>query len=265
MRFLLNPIIIFTIYLYLLKPRLKRKSVKEFIGVKFAHRGLHNENVPENTLEAFSRAIEDGVGIELDINLTKDGEVIVFHDDNLIRSCNINRKISELTYDQLKEIMIFDSDCRIPTLKEVLEIVDGKVPLLIEIKPCNNLLSLKICRKTAQILDTYQGSYCIESFNPLYLWWFRYNRSHISRGQLLSKFSYSESKKYIILIFILRTMLLNVLSRPDFVSYDYQHKRLLSVILCRIIYRTPLFAWTVPNELIESDSLKKYHSFIYEE
>ncbi|OGO90448.1 MAG: hypothetical protein A2Y17_12870 [Clostridiales bacterium GWF2_38_85] len=265
MRYLINTLVVITIYLYFLKPSMRRKPVKHFLGVKFAHRGLHNYLTPENTLSSFSRAVNDGFGIELDIHLTKDGEIVVFHDYDLLRACNVNKKISDLTYTQIKQYMIFDSDNSIPTFKEVLKLVSGKVPLLIEIKASNKILGFRICRAVVKLLDNYNGSYCIESFNPLYLFWFRHNRPDITRGQLMCKFPYRHKKRYFLFIFLLRSMLLNVLARPDFLAYDYKHKYLLSVRLCRLIFRTPMFAWTVPDELLESDALRKYNSFIFEE
>lgn len=265
MRYILPYALFVIIYLYLIKPGMRKLPVRSFLGLKFAHRGLHGDDIPENTLASFERAVDGGVGIEMDLQLTSDNEVVVFHDDDLVRSCGVHKRVRNITLTELRGHTIFNTNHSVPLFSEVLSLVDGRVPLLIELKSYGIKKGFRLCREVVEKLKNYKGSYCIESFNPLYLLWFRINHPHIARGLLLCRFPYKNSKRYIPAIFLLRSMLLNALSRPDFIAYDYSHRPLLALKLCRFIFRVPLFAWTVPQSLIESTKLSKYHSFIYEE
>ena len=264
-KYIINLAFFFVIYIYLIKPRLKRRLVHAFIGLRFAHRGLHNNHLPENSLMAFEKAVEAGVGIELDIQMTADNEIVVFHDDNLVRINGSDTKIKDLSLSQLRKLELFGSGQTIPTLSEVLELVGGRVPILIDIKPCAVKKTFLFCKVLATMLDQYQGKICIDSFNPMFLIWFRIKKPHIARGLLLCRLSYWTYKKHLPIIILMRSMILNAFARPDFIAYDYSHKHIWSISLCRFIFRVPIFAWTVPAEKIESRKLAKYHSFIYEE
>lgn len=114
----------------------RRQECLKFAEWNYAHRGLWNaaEGVPENSLPAFARAAEQGYAIELDIQITKDGRIVVFHDDTMKRMCGNEGKISDYTYEELQQFHLGDSTEKIPLLREVLQTVDGRVPLLIEIK-----------------------------------------------------------------------------------------------------------------------------------
>ncbi len=121
----------------------------------------------ENTLPAFQRALDKNCGIELDIHLTRDGELVVFHDDNLVRACDSSLKVDESTLKELQSHTLFDTDQTMPLFSEVLSLVDGKVPLLIELKTDNNVMSkryMKVCQKLKEELEGYNGTYAIQSF-----------------------------------------------------------------------------------------------------
>ncbi len=122
-------------YIFLIMPRLsKQKETKRFKGSYYAHRGLHNlENgIPENSLLAFRKALEAGYGMELDVQVTRDGELIVFHDETLERVCGIPKKIADCTCAELENYFLLETQEKIPRLAEVLELVEGKVPLIID-------------------------------------------------------------------------------------------------------------------------------------
>lgn len=159
------------------------ERVHPFLGVKWAHRGLHDKKrgIPENSFPAFRAAIEAGDGIELDVHLTKDGQLVVFHDDTFERICGRRGKWKILHMKR----------CRSTDLRrqkrgfhycQVLQLVDGKVPLLIEVKLPNT--DTKICRKLDEELRKYHGEYMIQSFNSLVLRWMKKHRNEIPRGQL---------------------------------------------------------------------------------
>ncbi len=166
--------VIIMLYLLAIMPKLTRNpGLKDLDGWLYAHRGLHNNrsDAPENSLKAFGLAVDNHYGIELDVQLTKDGVPVVIHDYNLKRACTVKRKVAEATYEELQQYRLFQSEERIPTLKEVLALVNGRVPLIVELKiPWS---PGPTCEAVSKLLKEYQGIYCIESFNPFGLAWYR--------------------------------------------------------------------------------------------
>ncbi len=189
-----------------------------FWGKNFAHRGLHtrDKSVPENSLEAFRLASEAGYGIELDVQLSKDGYVVVFHDDTLNRVCGVDSRVDEKTLDELQELRLCDSEYTIPLFSEVLEVIDGRGPLIVELK--NGKRNKELCEKTYALLKNYKGDVCVESFNPFIVAWFKKNAKEMLRGQLAAPIEeYKDMPK--IQGFILSNTLLNFLARPNFIAY----------------------------------------------
>ena len=183
-----------------------------------AHRGLHSEDkkIPENTLTAIRLAIEKGYGIECDINVLKDGTVVVFHDNNLKRLTGKNEYLINLNYDEIRDITILDSSEKIPTLKEVLDIVNCRVPLLIELKPLGD--NKLLCEKFIETIRGYQGAYAIHSFNPYIVHWFKRNHPTIIRGQI-TEFFKDDPKMKKITKYLMKTMFFNIFTKPDFINY----------------------------------------------
>jgi len=214
-------------------------------------------------MEAFRLAIKHGYGIEIDIQLTKDNIPVVFHDYSLSRVCGINKKVKELTLEELQKITLYQSEETIPTLQAVLDMVNGQVPLIIEFKVEG--INTSLCNIAAPILDQYKGLYCIQSFNPLVLRWYRKNRPAIMRGQLASNLIKDKEKGSSILYFILQNLLFNFLTKPDFISYNHVHYYMLSLVICRKIYNLPTFAWTI-NSQAELNKIRKcFDFFIFEQ
>ena len=196
----------------------KKSQKNTFEGRNYAHRGLHSEDtlVPENSLAAFRQACEAGYGIELDVRLSRDGEVVVFHDDTLERLCGVDARVDELDYAQLRELRICGTDEYIPLFGEVLELVNGSVPLIVELK--NGRQNKSLCEKSYALLSGYKGDYCIESFNPIVVGWFKRNAKEVFRGQLATDCAdYGKLKKST--AFILSRCLMNFISRPQFIAY----------------------------------------------
>lgn len=244
---------LFLIHLFLLTTRRRRTETEPFMSVPYAHRGLHDKTIPENSLPAFRAAVEGGYGIELDVQLSSDGEVMVFHDESLLRMTGCDASLYSKTKEELTALTLGDTDERIPTFREVLSLIDGRVPLLVEIKSDHAVL--EVCRKTAELLDEYKGAYMIESFHPLAVNWFRKNRPSVVRGQLSA--TLFRHGKRIFAMFIVENMLLNFLARPDFVAYDYHHKNSYSFALCRLFHRPYTVSWTVKD----AEGLKASHRF----
>lgn len=241
-----------------------RRDMTGFKKYYFAHRGLHRDEdgPPENSLTSFAQAVEVNYGIELDVQLTKDREPVVFHDYSLKRVCGLDQKVYDLTFEEIRGLRLYDSDERIPHLREVLDLVDGKVPLLIELKMDTRDISL--CDVIAPYLDRYHGPYCIESFNPLGLMWFKRNRPGIIRGQLSSDFVKEGEKGDKRLYFVLKHLLMNFLSKPDFIAYNYKYRRTPSFQLCRRLFRATTFAWTIDTQEALEESREDFDIFIFE-
>lgn len=231
--------------IFIVAPNRKRRRAVCWRGTAFAHRGLHNEVACENTLEAFEQACRANIGIELDVQLTHDGEVVVFHDADLERMLGDARKVSELTLAQLREFRLPDGS-RIPTFSEVLELVNGRVPLLVELKNGKRLFQL--CKKTYGQLHSYKGRYIIESFQPLILLWFRLHARDVIRGQLVAaREEYLEDYGGF-LASAMVNLVCNCLARPDFVSYDIRGQEHFGLKMQRRLFDTPLAVWTVKSQ-----------------
>lgn len=206
--------------LFLIAPgRATKRQKAPFFGRSFAHRGLHSEDrsVPENSLEAFRLAAKAGYGVELDVRLTKDGQVVVFHDDTLDRVCGVHARVDEKSYDELRLLRLCGTDQRIPLLREALDVIRGKGPLIVELK--SGRKNRELCEKTYAILSDYEGAVCLESFNPRILRWFRLHAKDLIRGQLASSVEdYSEDIS-LPLAFLLSHGLMHFVSRPQFIAY----------------------------------------------
>lgn len=129
--------VLFLLLLLLLRPDPSaRKKMAPFVGRRYAHRGLHcaQDGIPENSLPAFRRAVEAGYGIELDLHLTTDGQLVVFHDDTLDRVCGVTGRVDEKSYAELQQLRLLGTEERIPLFSEVLDIVAGKIPMIVEVK-----------------------------------------------------------------------------------------------------------------------------------
>ena len=136
MWWVLAAVILLAGWLFLIAPgRADKAQRAPFTGRDYAHRGLYeaDQSVPENSMEAFSRAADAGYGIELDVQLTRDQRVVVFHDDSMKRACGLDAQIHDYTFDELQQIPLFGTEHRIPLFSDVLETVGGRVPLIVEL------------------------------------------------------------------------------------------------------------------------------------
>lgn len=233
--------------LFLIAPRLRRPDMSR-LRCDYAHRGLHGDGIPENSLPAFARATERGFGIELDVQLSSDGVIMVFHDGTLIRMTGREGKLCEYTCAELQTMHLGDSGEVIPTFDQVLDTVGGRVPLLIELKGESAGGNAALCETLAARLDTYAGDFCIESFNPMLLRWFKRNRPDIVRGQLVTNTLRERPEGNRTVNFLLAHLMTNVLSRPDFVSYDGRYAREWALRLNLRLFRAVPFVWTVRDK-----------------
>ena len=213
----------------------------------YAHRGLHGNGAPENSLEAFRRAKDAGYGVELDVHLLKDGNLAVFHDSDLLRMTGKSGKITDLETDDLVNYHLLDSNCTIPTFRQVLELFDGKVPMIVELKSTGNYPEL--CEKTCAMLDTYNGPYCLESFDPRCVYWLRKNRPDLIRGQLTENYLIKRKAKLpLVLRFVLKHQMFNFLTKPDFVAYRFSDRKTVSNFFCRKLWGVQGVTWTIKTK-----------------
>ena len=214
-----------------------------FWGVNFAHRGLHSRDkaVPENSIEAFRLAARAGYGIELDVRLSRDGEVVVFHDDTLSRLCGIDRRVDELDYAALGTCKLCGQETTIPLFSEALEVIRGRGPLLVELKPSPRWREL--CEKTYAMLEDYRGEVCIESFDPRIVAWFRFHARDLLRGQLaMPAARYVKEGESPLRGFVLSRCLLNCLARPQFIAYQIGRRPL--AVRCAEMLGAMRVGWT---------------------
>ena len=242
-------LLILFIYVFLLMPGLGRgREFSPFEKVYIAHRGFFNNETekPENSLAAFASAVENGYGIELDVQMTADGKLVVFHDDSLLRMCGVDKLLEDCSFEELQTYFLKNSDEKIPLFTDVLKVIDCKVPLIVEIK--NTKKYQEVCEKTASVLDSYKGIYCIESFNPFMVAYFKKNRPAVIRGQLSTDYFKDEPQMKFTSKFVLTNLLLNFYARPDFIAYNHNHKNQFSYKILRKIYPIKNVAWTIKNQ-----------------
>jgi glycerophosphoryl diester phosphodiesterase len=273
------------LYLAAVMPRIiKKPSKKPFVGKLYAHRGLHDNhsNAPENSMAAFRKAVEAGYGIECDVQLTRDGIPVIFHDFTLARvarydkgfeshypihnldgSLGVRGKIGDYSYEELQHFHLLDSEEKIPKFEDFLKMVDGKVPLIIELKI--EAFDTGVCPVADGLLRSYKGDYCIESFNPLGLIWYRKHHPEVMRGQLAEEFLKDEKDEFHSKIWKIPSyLLLNFITRPDFVAYNYKHERNMSRRIVRRLYRNTAAAWTIKDQDALDKARGKFDIFIFD-
>lgn len=248
---LLPAIIIFClIVLYILSTccRKSHRGLSTLSGWSYAHRGLHGNGVPENSLQAFQLAREAGYGSELDVHLLADGNLAIMHDSLLKRTTGADGRIEELTVSQLASYRLEGTSEKIPLLSEVLALYDGKAPLIVELKPVGNNTPI-LCQKVCELLEQYKGIYCVESFDPRCTYWFRKHRPDIIRGQLTEDFFKSPSSTLPgIVKFIMKHQITNFLTFPDFIAYRYSDRKTISNLLCRKLWGAAGVSWTLVSK-----------------
>lgn len=247
----------FGVWLYMVWPGKKRPEMEKYKNVKYAHRGLHDENKAENSMSAFAAAKEKGFGIELDVRLSKDGELVVFHDETLTRVVGIEGKVIDYTADELAKMSLLGTADGVPTLRQVLDLIDGAVPLLIEIKMGNG--ESGIAEKFIEVIEGYKGDYIVESFNPIALKIVRRERPDILRGILSAE--YMKDPKYggKFIYRLGQHLALNFLMRPDFIAYDKKGYTVFGLRFIRRVFGTPLITWTIKSQEEENEAIS--HGF----
>ena len=244
---LITVVILILLYLLALRGRTRHPLLRKLRRWKYAHRGLHGNGVPENSMAAFRLALENGYGIELDVHLLADGHLAVIHDASLLRTAGVDVKIEDLTTRELTNYPLEGTMETIPTFQQVLELFAGKAPMIVELKPENgnhDALTAAACKR----LEAYKGLYCMESFDPRCIRWLKKNRPDIVRGQLAHNSLHEPGKVPYILRFLMTNLLSNFWNTPDFIAYRYCDRNRLSVRIARKLWKIQGVAWTLQSE-----------------
>ena len=245
------------LYIAAQAPRNNHPGLEVLKKYRYAHRGLHDidKDIPENTMPAFRAAVAHGFGADLEVHVTKDGRLVVIHDSRLERLCGVPLVVEDLTYDELCSYGILGTSERAPLLSEVLEVFEGKTPLIVELKTWKGN-HVALCRRTAEMLDAYKGDYCIESFDFRAVEWFRENRPEVVRGQLSEDFVEANyPKDQPVAQFIATHMLTNFRTRPDFVAYRFaDRKKLPAAVACKLLEAQEV-SWTIRSleDMLEAE------------
>lgn len=235
------------LYAILIMGRKGHPGLEELRKWKYAHRGLHGNGVPENSMEAFRLALKKGYGIELDVHLMRDGNLAVIHDASLLRTAGVDVLIEDLSLEDLEQYRLEGTQERIPLFRDVLDLYDGKAPLIVELK-AEKGNAAALTDATCKMLDGYTGAYCLESFDPRCVYWLRKNRPELIRGQLADNWFKSTLKLPWIIKLILTFHLGNVLLYPDFISYKFANRHTFGTELCRKIWGVQGVTWTLKSQ-----------------
>ena len=257
--------LLLTFYLIMIMPNfLRRKEMKPFLQRDYAHRGLHSADklIPENSMAAFREALNNNLAIELDIHLTRDNQIVVFHDETLDRICHVPGTIENSSYEELRSLRLQGTSEHIPLFSDVLNYVNGRVPLLIELKLPST--DTRLCNYTLKLLRTYNGPVLIQSFNSLGVRWFFKNAPDILRGQLSSSLTKTNPESPYLARFFVQHLLTNMFCHPDFISYKMTDTSNLGVWLNQRLYRIPIAVWTLRNPKTYNQAQQKYDMYIFE-
>ncbi len=248
--------------LVMIKPNRKR-DVSQFFGKRYAHRGLHGSKVPENSMTAFRLAKEQGYGVELDVQMTRDGKLVVFHDGTLKRMCGVDGRLRDFNFDELQKLSLKGTEEKIPLFADVLEAL-GKTDLVCEIKSDNGIRNYGLCRRVYEELQKYQGNYCIESFSPFLVRWWKLNHPEVIRGQLSCNMKYEPGQSAFV-NFLLTNLYGNFYAKPDFIAYNFKDiRKAWGYRMCKKLYHPFCIAWT-PRGAEEIEQAKKdFETIIFE-
>ena len=241
-------LVLLLVYAWAIHPVMPKRPIPQLQGYDYAHRGYWNtndpgeNNRPENSLAALRAAVEKNYGIELDVHLTKDGHLVVHHDDSLKRLTGVDIHIADSTLAEVRACKLPNGE-PIPTYDEVLDVVSGRIPMVVEVK-VEKGNHAELCKAVYERMQRYDGPWCLESFSPRAVQWFRLNAPEIIRGQLAHGLYGYPAKKRTWLFRGLASLIQNVVGRPDFVAYEHSSDRNLPMALMRLL-KPWLVCWTV--------------------
>lgn len=214
-----------------------------------AHRGLHDiaKGVPENSRLAFARAVENGYAIELDVRITGDGQVVVFHDPQLDRLCGKPGHVRQMSLAELKKQTLLGTGETVPSLHDVLDLVNGRVPLLVEIKKDSAEPAGLLEQAVANMLAHYPGPVAVQSFSPRTVNWFKQHAPHLPRGQIACHLNDMGKSLTWLQRRVLRWMLFRFHGDPMFLAYDVNDLPSPLTATYRA-HGLPVISWTIRSK-----------------
>ncbi len=224
-----------------------------------AHRGLHDEIRPENSMPAFLAGMEKGYPVEIDVHLTTDGKVVIFHDHKTKRVCGVDGEIENMTFSETQELRLCGTDEKIPLLSDLCAV--ATTPILCELKNLTKNIG-PLESETLRILQESGVEFAIQSFNPYSILWYAKNAPEVLRGQLSS---FYDDQKRCLRRYMLKAMLLNRKSKPDFISYDESNMPNKYVSkYCKKHAGTAKLVWTIRSQERIEELQNFVDSFIFE-
>ncbi len=264
---LLALVVLWELWMLMIRCRRGHPQWKILRLYRYAHRGYHQKpQIPENSMAAFRRAVDHNYGAELDVHLMKDGNLAVIHDSSLLRTAGVDVEVEDLTAEELAQYRLEGTDERIPLLEEVLELFEGKTPLIVELKPARGNHNA-LAEATCAMLDRYGVKYCLESFDPRCLLWLKKHRPEIVRGQLSQQFSRhpGDDEGYgKLTLFVLSHLWGNCMTKPDFIAYRYSDRNCATLRWCRRIYHVQEVNWTITSKEEMEDAERDGNLVIFE-
>ena len=226
------------------------EGAKYYDANNVLQREVPDQDIPEEQFKEIFRKIQE------------DGKLVVFHDFDLKRMCGIHKKLTELTYAELKQYSLKGSTEKIPLFSAVLDLIAGRTPLVVEIKVGYDYKATT--EAAAEMLSQYSGVYCMECFNPLALVWYRRHNPKVLRGQLSMDFFHSEDKMPKIVRFFLTNLLLNFCAKPDFISYNHKDRHIRGFRMCRKLFKVKTAAWTIKSQAELEAARGTFDMFIFD-
>ncbi len=259
-------LIVLAVWLYMIWPAKPSADARaKFAGRSYAHRGLYDNDagVPENSLAAFEAAMQHGYGCELDVQFTRDKQLIVFHDNDFLRTSGVATAVWDMDYDEMRALPLFGTDQYTPLFAEVLDVVAGRGPLIVEIKAEGRDQAWydELCAATMALLRDYDGDYCVESFHPMVVRWFRFHAPDAVRGQLVNGRRSSPNLPFL-LAFSIEQLWSNMLTRPHFIAYNERDRNRALRIVQRLGAMTVM--WTVKTPERHAELAKVEDAIIFE-
>lgn len=270
MDFLLLLLVILAGVLWAVGGRRNHPGMDDLRGWAYAHRGLHRKGVPENSMAAFRAALDGGYGIELDLHLTKDGHLAVIHDSSLSRTAGIDQKITDLTFSELSQYPLEGTEETIPEFSQVLSLFAGKAPMIVELKPDDGNYQA-LTDAAVKALEGYEGPWCMESFDPRCVYYLKKAYPQIIRGQLAENFMSTGKHLPFFIRFYLTHNLFNLFTRPDFVAYRFDHRKVTPTnSLWQKLWKLQGVTWTLRSQAdfdqaVQEGWLPIFENFIPEE
>ena len=254
-------ILLFCLYLVLIRTRRPRKEAESFARCHYAHRGLWGEGVAENSLTAFRLAAERGIAVEMDVQLSRDGVPVVFHDPLLDRVTGMEGAVRDYDAATLATFRLSGTEDTVPTFAEVLSVIGGRCPILLEIKSDAGWRA--VAEAVLPMIREYEGPLCIESFHPLAVRFFRRRAPEVVRGFLWARhFRHPSFRRPS--YFLVWLMVFNCLMRPDFIAASAEDLFDFPILMLRLFHKTGYLAWTVRDEETYRAVIPYVHGVIFE-